>query len=302
MSHSRRQLACPACRTALAEELRCERCDRRFARYENIPVLITELNDAKCAQMSHFDDGVNPEFEITRPHGQPRLYELVLQEKLRRVVEPIAGQLAGADVLCVCAGSGLDAEFLARRGARVVASDISPRAAARTAERAQRYGLDISTVIADVERLPFADDSFGVVFVHDGLHHIERPEAGLAEMARVARDSVCITEPADAAITRVAVRLGLAAQREESGNVVARLKPSRVADVLRSRGFEVVHSERYGMYYRHEPGLPMQILSLPLLFPVARSALRALNRVVGPAGNKLAVTAVRRSESNEVLV
>jgi ubiquinone/menaquinone biosynthesis C-methylase UbiE len=44
--------------------------------------------------------------------------------------------------------------------------------------------------VADAERLPFPDRSIDVVYVHDGLHHLARPEAGLAEMTRVARLAV----------------------------------------------------------------------------------------------------------------
>ncbi len=121
--------------------------------------------------------------------------------------------------------------------ARVIASDISPGAARRTRERARRYGLDITPIVADVERLPFADGAFDVVLVHDGLHHLEQPQVGLAEMARVARRWVSVTEPARAVATSIAVRAGVALEREESGNRVARRTPAEVAGVLRTAGF-----------------------------------------------------------------
>jgi ubiquinone/menaquinone biosynthesis C-methylase UbiE len=40
---------------------------------------------------------------------------------------------------------------------------------------------------ADVEELPFADESFDSVIVHAGLHHCRSPHRGLLEMYRVAR-------------------------------------------------------------------------------------------------------------------
>ncbi len=286
--------ACPACREPLDGELRCAECGRTYGREAGIPVLLGDLDEAKREQIAHFDEEVDPEFEITRPHGQPRLYGMVLAEKFRRATRPIAERLPGASVLCVCAGSGLDAEFLARRGAHVVASDISPGAAARTAERARRQGLDITPVVADVEQLPFADQSFDVVFVHDGLHHIERPEQGLLEMVRVARQGVSVTEPAQASLTRIAVRLGLAVDREEVGNVVARLRPECIAELLEAAGFDVVHRERYGLFYRHEPGPAMRLLSLPGLARLSIGALRGANAVAGAVGNKLAIVGVRR--------
>src|SRR5439155_661416 len=83
-----------------------------------------------------------------------------------------------------------------------------------------------------------------LVYVHAGLHHLEEPGAGLAEMARVAARAVSVTEPARAAVTALAVRLGLALAREEAGNRVARLLPAEVAAELRARGFRVVHADR----------------------------------------------------------
>lgn len=117
----------------------------------------------------------------------------------------------------------MDAEFLARSGATVISSDISLGAAKRSAERAKRYGLRILPLVADVEHLPFLDRSVDLVYVHDGLHHLEKPLAGIAEMSRVASRAVSVTEPAQAAATRLAVRFGLALEREDAGNRVARV-------------------------------------------------------------------------------
>ena len=112
-------------------------------------------------------------------------------------------------------------------------------------------------------------------------------------MARVARRAVCVTEPAQASVTRLAVRLGLALEREEAGNRVARLTTGEVARELASHGFRILRAERYAMLYRHEPGLPMRALSLPLVFPLARAGLLAVNRLVGRFGNKLVVVGVK---------
>jgi len=167
-------------------------------------------------------------------------------------------------------------------------------AARQAGERAWRHGIEFKAdVAADVDALLFPDRSIDVVYVHDGLHRLERPLYGLAQMARVARRAVCVTEPARAAATRLAVRLGLALEREEAGNRVARLGVEEVAAALRAHGFRVVTAERYAMYYRHEPGRAVRLLSLKPLFPLVRFALAALNVVSGSFGNKLAVVAER---------
>jgi SAM-dependent methyltransferase len=187
----------------------------------------------------------------------------------------------------------MDAEFLAMAGGRVITSDISLGAARRARERARRYGLELVPIVADVEHLPFADQTVDLVYVHDGLHHLERPLAGLSEMARVAGRAVSITEPADAAVTRLAVKLGLSLEREEAGNRVARLTLEEIESALRTAGFGTLRGERYGMYYKHEPGAVFKRLSLPPVLPLVKGAYWAVNAVAGGLGNKLTVQALR---------
>jgi SAM-dependent methyltransferase len=216
-----------------------------------------------------------------------------LEEKFRRSVAAL-GDLRGQTVLTVCGGSGMDAEFLARAGANVIASDISLGAAKRTAERAQRFGVSITPIVADVEHLPFPDQSVDIVYVHDGLHHLETPLVGLKEMARVAKHAVSITEPYDAALTGLAVRVGIAQAVEEAGNRGARLNERDITATLMEAGLPIMHVDRYAMYYKHRPGPVMQALSLPGIEPIAQAGWQAANAVLGRAGNKLTIQAIRR--------
>jgi hypothetical protein len=113
-------------------------------------------------------------------------------------------------------------------------------------------------------------------------------------MARVASRWVSITEPARAAITNLAVRLGLALSREESGNPVARLDPATIERRLREAGFSRVRSQRYAMYYRHYPGSIFARLSGRGLLGPTIWGWRAANAVIGRKGNKLATFGERR--------
>ena len=131
-------LRCPACRSELQSEpegaLRCLGCGRTYPVTDGIPTLLTDVASAahdevrghhdstdptdshKVDQAAHFDSGVAEAFEIKRPHGTPRLYQFFMAEKFRRATDPIRVELDGIVALTVCGGSGMDAEFLARRG------------------------------------------------------------------------------------------------------------------------------------------------------------------------------------------
>jgi SAM-dependent methyltransferase/uncharacterized protein YbaR (Trm112 family) len=300
-------IRCPDCRCRLRDQegrLSCAGCALDFPVVDGIPILLPHLFSEhgrpppeglalKLEQADYYDRSVDTDFEIRRPHGTPRLYRWVIGEKLRRSLAGIRPVVAGCTALTVCGGSGMDAEFLSRAGCRVISSDISLGAAKRAKERARRYGFQLLAIVADAERLPFDDQSIDLVYVHDGLHHLTDPWAGVGEMARVAAQAVSITEPVRAAATRVAIHLGISDEVEDAGNTVARLNPAKVSSLLRGRGFAVLKSERYAMYYPHEPGKGFLNLSRPILFWAVKSAWRLLNATLGHRiGNKLSLVAL----------
>jgi glycosyltransferase involved in cell wall biosynthesis/SAM-dependent methyltransferase len=304
---------CPRCSALLGPSgpgWRCTTCGWTSSSTDGIPNLLADPAVAefsehdhdrphahKAAQAAHFDAAEHEAFEINRPHGAPRLYSFMLHEKLRRAIEPIRRQLPGASALIVCGGSGMEAEFVAGAGANVTTSDLSLGAAARAMARSDRHNLGLHSVVADVEHLPYADQSVDLVAVHDGLHHLDDPDAGLAEMARVARRWVVVSEPARASITRLAIRLGLALEIEEAGNRVGRMDPLRTSEFLEAHGYTVLRGERYAMYYPHHPGRVFRLLSRPIIFPAVRVGWRVANALIGRFGNKMVVIAERRDSA-----
>ncbi len=292
----RNVIVCPACRSSLTESeiLRCAACGASYATVDRIPVLTESTIDEHKRVQQAFFDAESDDYEVTRPRGTPRFHEWLLREKFRRSLTGLPKLSPGFTVLTICGGSGMDAEFFADRGALVVTCDISHGAALRAQRRAKLYDFNLVSVVADAERLPFRDDSFDVAYVHDGLHHLEHPEEGLRELARVARTAVSVNEPADARITHFATRVGVAERVEEAGNRVRRLSPERVAEILQDAGFRPTVIHRYGMFYRHRAGRVSRALSVPGLFIAGRGAVLGMNAVAGRWGNKLSVQAINQ--------
>ena len=101
------------------------------------------------------------------------------KHRVAELLEPVRG----GRYLDVGAGTGEEALALAAHFAvDVVGVDVSTA----MVEEARRRGL-IDTVVASAEALPFDDASFDGCWADRVLQHVERPEAAIAEMARVTR-------------------------------------------------------------------------------------------------------------------
>jgi ubiquinone/menaquinone biosynthesis C-methylase UbiE len=252
----------------------------------------------KHGQADHYDHIGTPEFEIHRPHREGSLYRFLMRYKFQRAIRLLPWPLEGRTALSLCCGSGMDAEMLERSGAQVVALDISQGALLRARERARAYGLSYHLVRGDAEHLPFRTGSVDVSFVHDGLHHLPKPELAIAEMARVASTGVVITEPADAALTRLCIAVGLVPELEDSGNEVMRFEAATLGRLFGQLGFDRVRSARYLVKYGHPPAGWWRIFDYPPLFRLARAGFLLVGQdLLGRFGNKLSVAAARTTDA-----
>jgi ubiquinone/menaquinone biosynthesis C-methylase UbiE len=112
-----------------------------------------------------------------------RQVEAKLTKALGRRPEPFG------DSLEIGAGTGYFTLNLMQLGLieRATATDISPGMLSALAGTADRLHLEVATVKAEAERLPFADRSFDLVFGHAVLHHVPDPDRAFAEFHRVLR-------------------------------------------------------------------------------------------------------------------
>ncbi len=92
----------------------------------------------------------------------------------------------GKRVLEIGLGQGADAEQIIRRGAMWSGLDLTPEAIRRVSMRMRLRGLSYERLeCGSALAIPFADNSFDIVFSHGVLHHIPDVKTAQREIARV---------------------------------------------------------------------------------------------------------------------
>ncbi|HWA54565.1 MAG TPA: class I SAM-dependent methyltransferase [Solirubrobacterales bacterium] len=114
------------------------------------------------------------------------------QEQVRqKLVKALGGEKRASfpEALEIGSGTGYFSLNLVQLGVieKLTATDISPGMLSQLSATAEALGLDVKTVRTEAEVLPFADESFDLVFGHAVLHHIPDLDKAFAEFRRVLR-------------------------------------------------------------------------------------------------------------------
>jgi ubiquinone/menaquinone biosynthesis C-methylase UbiE len=116
------------------------------------------------------------------------------QARARYALEPYIFDFArfadgrGKDVLEIGVGMGADHLEWAKASPRSLTGiDLTPRAIEHTRARIDAYGLQSTLECADAEHLPFADNSFDIVYSWGVLHHSPDTPRAITEVLRVLR-------------------------------------------------------------------------------------------------------------------
>lgn len=179
----------------------------------------------------------------------------------------------GQRLLDVGAGDGNVAVAAARRGADVVAVDLSPAAVEAGRARTEREeAAPIDWLEADAEALPLDDESFDSVVSAFGAMFAPRPRETARELMRVARPGATVGMANWASSGFMADALNLATR-------FAPL-PAGVQRAARWGRYETVYLHLFDL-----AELDVEERSLPLRFSGADAAARWLAETPGPPGS-----------------
>ena len=109
------------------------------------------------------------------------------EESLRLLME-LAGVTDKDTVLDIACGTGMVACAFATVARHVSGIDLTPAMLEQARLLAERQGLtNLSWYEGDIEKLPFADNTFSIVLSRYAFHHFLNPGIVIAEMTRVCR-------------------------------------------------------------------------------------------------------------------
>ncbi|HZS06217.1 MAG TPA: class I SAM-dependent methyltransferase [Blastocatellia bacterium] len=114
-------------------------------------------------------------------------------ERERYTVEPYLRDFArfergrGKRLLEIGVGAGTDFINWVRNGAQATGVDLTEQGVRLTRERLALEGLEAEVRAADAENLPFADNTFELVYSYGVLHHSPNTEKAIREVRRVLR-------------------------------------------------------------------------------------------------------------------
>lgn len=115
------------------------------------------------------------------------------QAQQRYALEPYIPTFAqfatarGRDVLEIGVGLGADHQQFAAAGARLRGIDLTERAITHARRRLGLFGLQSNLAVGDAENLPFAADTFDIVYSWGVIHHSPDTPAAVAQIHRVLR-------------------------------------------------------------------------------------------------------------------
>jgi SAM-dependent methyltransferase len=195
------------------------------------------------------------ELQYAEPVAPP---DPTVDRKFERMAEALRAHLPCASLLDAGCGDGRYFHVVAAAPPteRLVGCDISERILATARETAAEVGLAPELVRANVESLPFEDESFDVVLCTQVLEHLLSPAEGVRELARVLRPGGRLLLSADHAgntVTRVlfAPRLavvGLLGMRNRHAPVLFpehRFERAELVRTLGDCGLVVDHLETF---------------------------------------------------------
>jgi ubiquinone/menaquinone biosynthesis C-methylase UbiE len=101
------------------------------------------------------------------------------------------GDLKGKRLLDIGAGLGESSVYFALQGAQVTMTDISPGMTQTGRDLARKYGVEIESIVAQVEDLCVSAETYDFVYIANTIHHVQDRNALFQKIHRALKPGGC---------------------------------------------------------------------------------------------------------------
>ncbi|MGP8321405.1 MAG: methyltransferase domain-containing protein [Methanosarcinaceae archaeon] len=179
-----------------------------------------------------------------RSHAYAKSSALSNKNNLKRIIE-LTAPSSTDHLLDVATGTGFLAFEFANHVSDVIGIDFTDKMLAIAKQC--KTDNDTKNVVfesADVELLPFDDNSFNIVSCRFAFHHFLHPEKAISEITRVLKHNgkmvlVDIVSPEDIAKSEYQNKM----EQIRDPSHVKHYRPSEIMQMLTCRDFEILHFE-----------------------------------------------------------
>lgn len=188
-------VSCPICGADLNHVnnyLNCGKCDKNYEIVDNIPILvdIKNLPSHLKKQVAYFEkeDSTNKDYKLTE-------WQKSYLNKFLNNFENIENKI----IIDCGTGSGYMAIELAKKGAKVIACDLTLKSLVRLKNIAKEQNVSekIDIICCSAQELPFKNNVADYFISNAVLEHLPMEEKAIKEMARVCKSEagLMITVP-----------------------------------------------------------------------------------------------------------
>ncbi len=144
---------------------------------------------------------------------------------------PLLGDVEEKKVLDIGAGTGRISVYLANRGAKVTAFDLSPK----MLELVRKKNPKIQTIVGDAENLPFEDSSFDIAIAAFLIVHLKDPAKFFDDVYRVLKDGGIFV------VTNINQKEAPLVKTDEGEIKIESFyhRPEKIKDILESLAFKI---------------------------------------------------------------
>jgi ubiquinone/menaquinone biosynthesis C-methylase UbiE len=176
-------------------ELLSEHEQTRFTVYDGIPDFATQTIQSTLKEevQEFWDNCPNESVKSAASIGTPEYYADTEEDRQdihanfnQRFLNSAIGfdQIKNKTILEVGCGIGLDAIQFARNGNKLHLMDLSLNSIKIALGRLQNEGYKAVVCVGDANKLPFADNSFDLIYSFGVLHHSPDTESSIREIYR----------------------------------------------------------------------------------------------------------------------